>query len=142
MLKKIIYLVLVIVIVAGAAYSCKTLNFIQKTTMLYYAMGFGNEGGTGELQGPPGGKKGFPSPGGKKGPPPAQAGLSSAGATGSPAGVSIPQGERSMLRNPRTGKLISLNEVISYTFILVFFAMVTRFLDVFIRKIYRSGSSA
>jgi hypothetical protein len=136
MLKKIIYLALVIIIVAGAAYSYKKVDFRQKTAMLYFSLGFGSEDGTGALNGPPGGKKGFP-PGGKKGPPPT---LSATQGTAPPGGT-IPQGERSMLRNPRTGKLISLNDVIAYTFILAFFVMVTRFLDLFIRKVCRKEPS-
>jgi len=52
-----------------------------------------------------------------------------------------PQENMNIWRNPRTGEIISLQDVIPYSFILAFFVMITRFLDLFCRKVFRSGPS-
>ena len=137
MMKKILFIVLVIVIVAGAGYSYKKLDFGGKTTILF-KIAFGDQskvmrpppklppqGGKGDLK-PPEGFKGSqgpefkPAPGRRgQGPPP--------GGKGRPG-------------KPGMGKIIYLGNVIPYFFILAFFILITRVLDVFIRKVVRFNS--
>ena len=52
-----------------------------------------------------------------------------------------PSRAKGMHGKPGMGKIISLRNVIPYTFILAFFILVTRVLDVSIRKTLKSRSS-
>jgi len=127
MIKNFLYLVLVIIIVSGATYSYKKLNFGSKTTVLFKEM-LSEEGGKGKAPGDRSkgkakrGKKGGKgkSKGGKKG----DKGKLKGGKKGGPRDGGRP--------------IISLRNVIPYGFILAFFVLITRFLDVRIRKGFRS----
>jgi hypothetical protein len=172
MSKKILYSVLVVVIVVGAGYSYKKVDFGRKTT-IFFEMNFGDGGATGRSPGAPGGMKREPRPGRERGlrppnmegssarPPMGRGGEEASGRAGLPPGSQPgdegdfrraqgkkmppggggPRGNMSMWRNPRTGEIISVREVIPYSFILAFFVMITRFLDLFCRKVFRSRPS-
>jgi len=159
MSKKILYLVLVAVIVVGAGYSYRKVDFARKTT-IFFEMNFGDGGATGRFPGSPGGMMRGPRHGRERGlRPPNTEGFS--GRPGLPPGFRPdgegdfrrgqdmrmppggggPRGNMSMWKNPRTGEIISMKNVILYSFILAFFVMLTRFLDLFCRKVFRSRPS-
>jgi hypothetical protein len=123
MKNKMLYIVLIVFIVAGAVYSYRFLDFGGKTA-IFFKIAFGDEntmmrmpskkppsGETGEFRPP---ERGHEGPG------------------QSPA--------KRMRGKPGMGKIISLRNVIPYAFILAFFILVTRILDVTIRKILRPRS--
>ena len=131
------YIVLVIVIVIGAVYSYKRVDFGGKTT-IFFKIIFGDESTMMKMppKGPmQGGKGAFKPPAGIKGE--RKASLRS-GARGDHG----PPGKKGMHGKPGMGKTISLRNVIPYAFILALFILVTRVLDVSIRKSLRSRPSA
>ena len=172
MSKKILYSVLVAVIIVGAGYSYKKVDFGRKTT-IFFEMNFGDGGATGRFPGSPGGMMRGPRPGRERGlRPPNMEGFSGRHPVGRrweeasrrpgsppgfqpdgegdfrraqgvrmPPGGDGPRGNMSMWRNPRTGEIISMKDVIPYSFILAFFVMITRFLDLLCRKVFRSRPS-
>ena len=172
MSKKILYSVLVVVIVVGAGYSYKKVDFGRKTT-IFFEMNFGDGGATGRFPGPPGGMMRGPRPGGEGAlsppnierfpgrPPMGRGGEEASRRPGSPPGFRPggdgdfrrakgmrmspggggPRGNMNMWRNPMTGEIISMKDVILYSFILAFFVMITRFLDLLCRKVFRSRPS-
>ena len=172
MLKKILYSVLVVVIVVGAAYSYKKVDFGRKTA-IFFERNFGDGGAMGRSPGSPDGMMRKSRPGRERGlrppnmegsparppmegtgeeasgrpglPPGSQPGgegdFRRARGKGKPPGGGGARGNMSMWRDPRTGEIISVREVIPYSFILAFFVMITRFLDLFCRKVFRSSPS-
>jgi len=135
--KRILYILLVAVIVIGAVYSYKRVDFGGKTT-IFFKIVFGDEstmmkippkvpmqGENGAFKPPPdfrGGRKAPLGPGGR-------------GDHGPPRG-------KGMRGKPGMGEIISLRNVIPYAFILSLFILVTRVFDVAIRKTKKSKSSA
>ena len=131
--KRIMYILLVVVIVTGAVYSYKRVDFGGKTT-IFFKIVFGDEnmmmkmppkvpmqGEEGAFKPPPDfrvERKAPLRPGGRDdhGPPK----------------------RKGMHGKPGMGKIISLRNVIPYTFILAFFILITRVLDVSIRKTLKS----
>jgi hypothetical protein len=140
--RKVIYAVLVAVIVTGAVYSYKSLDFGGKTTILFKIVSGDQDmmmrrppklppGGTSAFKPPEGFRGGqhdeFTRPDGVG--PPGEQGVQ---------GLSRGKG---MHGKPGAGKIISLRNVIPYAFILAFFILVTRVLDVSIRKRLQVRSS-
>ena len=158
MLKKILYALMVVVIVTGAVYSYKKVEFGRKTGMMFQIV-FGdanNMGGPGGR--PPMGENmegrqppGF-GPGGERGQAPSrEGGFPGRGQMeGNMEGMQRPDfpqgGERGegppqgMGRGP--GGIISLRDVIPYTFILAFFVLITRVIEVFIKRMFYSRPSS
>ena len=136
MRKKTMYIVLVIVIVVGTVYSYKRVDFGGKTA-IFFRIVFGDESTMVKM--PPkalmqGERGAFKPPGGFKGERKAPLRPGARGDHGPPRG-------KGMHGKPGMGKVISLRNVIPYTFILAFFILITRVLDVSIRKTFRSRSS-
>lgn len=130
------YIVLVIVIVVGTVYSYKRVDFGGKTT-IFFKIVFGDESAMMKMppkKSPPGEMGSFNPPEGFKG---GQEGRAIQGGRGGHG----PQRGKEMRGKPGMGKIISLRNVIPYAFILAFFILVTRVLDVSIRKTSRSKSS-
>ena len=134
--KRIMYIVLVIVIVTGAVYSYKRVDFGGKTT-IFFKIVFGDESTMMKMppkipmQGDEGAFKPPPDFRGERKAPLRQGGR---GDHGPPRGKGIPG-------KPGMGKIISLRNVIPYAFILALFILITRVLDVSIRKTVKSKSS-
>jgi len=142
MKNKILYIVLVVVIVVGAVYSYKRLDFGGKTT-IFFKIAFGDQntmmrippkkpppGDMGTFKPPEGGHEGRAiqkERGGREG----RLREGGRGGHGPPRG----KGKRG---KPGMGKIIYLGNVIPYAFILAFFILITRVLDVSIRKTLRS----
>jgi hypothetical protein len=153
MLKKIIYFVVVIAIVVGAVISYKQLDFGGKTAILFKIV-FGDQSqmmqrpmfppfpggpGQGEFKPPQGfegrhrgefgpghgefGKNGGP---GFQGPPMMGKGM---------PGFQGPPGGKGMNGKPGMGKIISFAKVIPYFFILAFFILATRVIDLAVRRV-------
>lgn len=123
-----------IVIVTGAAYSYKQVDFGGKTSIFFRIL-FGDQDLMKRV--PPKapfqeGKAGFKPPEGFKGGHDGSPGARPGGQHGPPPGGKGIHGK------PGTGKIISLRNVIPYFFILAFFIMITRILDVSIRKASRT----
>jgi len=133
MIKKILYWVMIVVIVGGAVYSYSKVDFGRKTAMLFQ-MAFGDANSmAGPGGGPPGGARG---PGGDHGQPPGQGGVTQGGqqvqggVEGQNRGFQ-PGGEQGG-RPPQGmgkgggpgGSLISVRNVIPYTFIFAFFVLI------------------
>jgi hypothetical protein len=134
--KRITFIVLVVVIVTGAVYSYKRVDFGGKTT-IFFKIVFGDESMMMKMppKVPMQGERGaFKPPTGFKGEQKAPFGPGARGDHGSPRG-------KGMHGKPGMGKVISLRNVIPYTFILAFFILITRVFDVSIRKMRRSKSS-
>ena len=134
--KRIMYIVLVTVIVAGAVYSYKRVDFGGKT-MVFFRIVFGDEATM--MKVPPkvpmqGERGAFEPPRGFEGERKAPFRPGARGDQG-------PPGRKGMQGKPGMGKVISLRNVIPYAFILALFILVTRVLDVSIRKTLRSRSS-
>ena len=159
MLKKILYAVMIIVIVSGAVYSYKKVGFGRKIGMLFQtafgdANNMGGPGGRppmgGDMEGRqrpgyrPGGEgdQSQSWEGGSQGPPQMQGSMEGRQRPdfrqGGERGGRPPQG---MGRGPGPGGIISLREVIPYTFILAFFIMITRLTETFIKRRFGSKSS-
>ena len=132
MKNKILYIVLVVVIVAGAVYSYKHLDFGGKT-IIFFKIAFGDETTMMRMprKKPPSGKIGDSRP--------TEEGHEGRAIEGGRRG-SGPPGAKGMHGKPGMGKIISLRNVIPYAFILAFFILVTRVLDVSIRKTLRARS--
>ena len=132
MKNRILYIVLVVVIVVGAVYSYNWLDFGGKTT-IFFEIAFGDQSmmrmppkrppaaGMGEFKPPEGGHEGRAVSGDR-------------GRPGPPKG-------KGMRGKPGMGKIIYLGNVIPYTFILAFFILITRVLDVAVRKTKKSRSA-
>jgi len=155
MIKKIIYLALVIFIIVGAVYSYNKVDFGQKTAMLFKVVFSGDEG----MRGAPGGR---PPQGGA---PPSMGGTGESqsrpdfrpdihNSDGSqqpqpgfrpdmPRGRGPGSGPPGEMRGgqPPGRKLIALQNVIPYAFILAFFVLITRFVELIIRKEFSSKFS-
>ena len=133
MKNKILYITLVVIIVIGAVYSYNKLDFGGKTT-IFFKIAFGDPdtmrmppkkpppANMGEFKPPEGGQEGRVMKGGRGG--------------HEPPGGKVKRGK------PGMGKIIYLGNVIPYTFLLAFFILITRVLDVAIRKTIRSRSQS
>lgn len=135
--KRILYIVLVFVIVIGAVYSYKRVDFGGKTT-IFFKIVFGDESTMMKMppKVPMQGEKGaFKPPPNFKGEQKAPLRAGDRGDRGAPRG-------KGMHGEPGMGKVISLRNVIPYAFILAFFILITRVLDVSIRKTLKSKSLA
>ena len=154
MLKKIIYFVVVIAIVVGAVISYKQLDFGNKTAILFKIV-FGDQPqmmqrpkfppfqggpGQGEFKPPQGfegrhrgefgpGRGEFGNHGGPgfQGPPMMGKGM--------PGFQGPPMMGKGMRSKPGMGKTISFAKVIPYFFILAFFILATRVIDVTVRRV-------
>lgn len=133
MKNKIFYIVLVVVIVIGAVYSYKQLDFGGKTT-IFFKIAFGDENTM--MRGPS--KK--PPPNEMNDPIPAEGGREGDAIEGRRGSQGKPKA-KTRPGKPGMGKVISLRNVIPYTFILAFFILITRVLDVSIRKTLKAKSS-
>jgi len=133
MKNKVFYIILVVVITAGAGYSYKRLDFGRKTA-IFFKIAFGDENTLMRMppKKPPRGETGSFNPP-KEG--------HESRAIGGRRGSHGPEGEKGTHGKPGMGKIISLRNVIPYAFILAFFIMVTRLLDISIRKAIRRRSS-
>ena len=134
--KRIMYIFLVVVIVTGTVYSYKRVDFGGKTT-IFFRIVFGDESTMMKMppKVPMQGEKGaFKPPAGFKGERKAPFRQEVRGDHGPPRG-------KGMNGKPGMGKVISFRNVIPYAFILAFFILITRVLDVSIRKTLRSKSS-
>ena len=134
MKNKVFYTILVVVIVAGAVYSYKRLDFGGKTA-IFFKIAFGDENTLRRMppKKPPQGEMGdFRSPRG---------GHEERGIKGGRRGDGPPRGNE-MRGKPGMGKIISLRNVIPYAFILAFFILVTRVLDVSVRKALKRRTSS
>jgi hypothetical protein len=141
MLKKIIYFVVVIAIVVGAVISYKQVDFGGKTAILFKIV-FGDQAQMmqrpkfppfqgGQAQGefkPPQGFEGRHK--GEFGP-----GRGEFGNHGGPGFQGPPMMGKGMHGKPGMGKTISLAKVIPYFFILAFFILATRIIDIAIRRV-------
>ena len=134
--KRILYILLVIVIVTGAVYSYKRVDFGGKTT-IFFQIVFGDQSMMRKMppkmpmQGEPGAFK----------PPPDFRGERKAPIRPGGRGDHGPPRGKEMRGKPGMGEIISLRNVIPYTFILAFFILITRVLDVSIRKASKSKPS-
>ncbi|MFC1494695.1 hypothetical protein ACFL6W_05395 [Thermodesulfobacteriota bacterium] len=124
MKNKILYIVLVVVIVIGAMYSYKRLDFGGKTT-IFFKIAFGDQETM--MRMPP--KKSPPPDTGTLKPPEGR--QEDPVTRGGRDGHGPPRGKRG---KPGMGKVIYLGNVIPYTFILAFFILITRVFDMAIRK--------
>ncbi len=141
MLKRIIYFVVVIAIVVGAVISYKQVDFGNKTAILF-KIAFGDQAQMMQM-----GPKGGPFPGGKgQGefkPPQGFEGRQRGefgrgrGEFGNHGGPSFqgPPGGKGMHGKPGMGKTISFAKVIPYFFILAFFILATRVIDITVRRV-------
>lgn len=139
MIKKILYWIIVVLIVGGAVYSYNKVGFGRKTAMLFQtAFGdpssMGGPGGGRPMDGrgpgvrPEGasGQGGAPGGGEFKGSPPAQG-----GGEGQNRGSQPPGGQSGGRPSQGPGgggpggSIISVRNVIPYTFILAFFVLIT-----------------
>ena len=130
------YVVLVIVIVTGAVYSYGRVDFGGKTA-IFFRIVFGDESTMMKMppKSPVQGEEGaFEPPRGFRGERKAPLRPGAKGDHG-------PPGRKGMHGKPGMGKIVSLRNVIPYAFILALFVLVTRVLDVSIRKMLRSRSS-
>jgi hypothetical protein len=148
MLKKIIYFVVVIAIAVGAVISYKQVDFGNKTAILFKIV-FGDQAQMMQM-----GPKGGPFPGGKvqgefKAPQGFEGrnrgefgpgrgefrqGRGEFGNHRDP-GFQGPPGGKGMHGKPGMGKTISLAKVIPYFFILSFFILATRVIDLAVRRV-------
>jgi hypothetical protein len=128
MIKKIFYWVMIVVIVGGAVYSYNKVDFGRKTAMLFQ-MAFGDATSmAGPGGGPPGGARG---PGGDHGQPPQGGQQAQGGVEGQNRGFQPGGGEQAG-RPPQGmgpgggpgGSIISVRNVIPYTFIFAFFVLI------------------
>jgi hypothetical protein len=139
MIKKILYWVIVVVVVGGAVYSYNKVGFGRKTAMLFQvAFGDANSmggpggappaGGRGPGMGPVGsaGKGGAPEEGGFQRTPPAQGGVEGQNRGPQPGGES---GGRPPQGGGPGGSIISVRNVIPYTFIFAFFVLITSVIE-------------
>ena len=129
MKHKILYTILVMVIVVGAVYSYKKLDFGGKTTV-FFKIAFGNQD---QMMRTPPKKQPAPERGEIK---PAEGGQERSAARGGRGGRGGAKGKGG---KPGMGKVIYLGNVIPYTFILAFFILVTRVFDVAIRKTMKAN---
>jgi hypothetical protein len=145
MLKRILYWVMVIVIVGGAVYSYNKLGFGRKTAMLFQ-VAFGDAANMGGPGGGPGGQ----APGARPEGGPGQIAPGEGGFQGGQQGQENVQGQRPNFkpgneaggRPPQGpgrgsgpgGGIISVRNVIPYTFILAFFALITCVIEKSIRR--------
>jgi hypothetical protein len=139
MIKKILCLALVIFIIVGAVYSYNKVDFGQKTAMLFKVVFSGDEG----MRGAPGGgpPQGGPPPAmGGPWQSPSRPGFRPNMAQGPGPGYGPPREMRGG-QQPPSKKLISLQNIIPYAFILVFFVLITRFVELIIRKEFSSKFS-
>jgi hypothetical protein len=148
MIKKILYWIIVVVIVAGAVYSYSNVGFGRKTAMLFQIVfsdpsSMANSGGGPPMggRGPgmgPGestGQGGAPGGGGFQGGLPAQAsagGQSRGFQPGGESGGRPPQG-MGPGRGPG-GQIISVRNVIPYAFIFSFFVLITCVIEKSVRR--------
>lgn len=126
MLKKIVSFVVVIAIVVGAVISYKQVDFGNKTAILFKIV-FGDQDQM--MQ-----RSKFPlfpggQPQGEFGP-----GRGDVKGNGGP-GFQGPPGGKGMGGKPGMGKTISLAKVIPYFFILAFFILATRVIDIAVRRV-------
>lgn len=149
MLKKIIYFVVVIAIVVGAAISYKQLDFGNKTA-IFFKIVFGDQDqmmqrpkfqpfSGGQAQGdfkPPQGFEGRQRGEFGKGRGEFGQGRGEFGNNRGP-GFQGPPGGMGMHGKPGMGKTISLAKVIPYFFILAFFILATRVIDITIKRVKR-----
>lgn len=132
MRNKVFYIILVVVIVVGAFYSYRRLDFGRKTAV-FFKIAFGDENTMMRIppkKQPPGGMDEFRPP---------EGGYEGRAIEGRRGSHGTPRGKGAHGR-PGMGKIISLRNVIPYAFILAFFILITRVLDVSIRKIIRARS--
>jgi hypothetical protein len=152
MIKKALYWIIVVVIVGGAVYSYQKVGFGRKTAMLFQtAFGDANSMG-GPGGGPPGGGRGpemnqgqAPGQGGElQGGQQAQGGAENQGRGFQPGGEQggrPPQGGGPGGRpgGGPGGGIISVRNVIPYTFIFAFFALFTCVIENFINRLRMKG---
>ncbi len=141
MLKRILYYLIVIVIVVGAVISYKQLDFGNKTAIMFRIL-FGDQ--TQMMQRPKfppfqagQGQGEFKPPAGFEGRPRGEFGQGR-GDFGPPKGPGFqgpPMMGKGMRGKPGMGKTISLVKVIPYFFILAFFILATRVIDLSIRRV-------
>jgi hypothetical protein len=159
MIKKILYWIMVVVIVAGAVYSYNKVGFGRSTAMMFQVV-FGDAGSMG---GPGGGRPpmgpdmrggqatGAPPEGvlsqgqsgerGFQGGPPLQGNMEGRRPNFQPGGEGGQRPQGDMRPGGAPGGIISLRNVIPYTFIFAFFVMLTYVVERTIRKISRSRSA-
>lgn len=141
MLKKILYPLIVIAIVVGAVISYKQVDFGNKTAIMFKIV-FGDQEQMMQMR-----PKGAPFPGGQgqgeykppagfEGKPRGEFGQGR-GDFGPPRGPGFqgPPGGKGMHGKPGMGKTISFAKVIPYFFILAFFILATRVIDISIRRL-------
>ena len=128
MKNKILYTLLVVVIVTGAVYSYKRLDFGGKTT-IFFKIAFGDRDIMRMLpkKPPPSDSSEFRSPEGAKEDRVMRGGRGDQG----------PPKARGRGGKPGMGKIIYLGNVIPYAFILSFCILITRVFDAAIRKIIK-----
>lgn len=147
MIKKILYWIIVVVIVVGAVYSYNKVGFGRKSAMLFQmafgdANGMAGPGGAPPIGGrgpgmPPVGASGqgvTPEGTGFQGGPPAQGSVEGQGRGFQPGGESggrPPQGNG----GGGPGGIISVRNVIPYTFIFAFFVLITCVIEKTIRRV-------
>jgi hypothetical protein len=158
MIKKILYWIIVVVIVAGAVYSYNKVGFGRSTAMLFQVV-FGDSssmGGPGggrppmgaNMQGaqppgmpPEGGlRQGQSGESGFRGGPPIQGNMEGQRPNFQPGGEGGQRPQGDMRPGGGPGGIISLRNVIPYTFIFAFFVLITGIIDRTIRKISQSRS--
>jgi len=161
MIKKILYCLMVLIIVVGAEYSYSKVGFARKTAMMFQVV-FGDAstmgpGGRppmganikeGQIPGtPPGGARGQFPPGdvGRQGTPQGieqgDQGGQTPGFQGGERGGTPPKGGINRAGGPGgPGGVISLTEVILYTFIFAFFVLITCIIDGAIKRLFLSKS--
>jgi hypothetical protein len=161
MIKKILYWIMVVVIVAGAVYSYQKVGFGRKIAMLYQVTS-GNMAGPGG--GPPGrGQQLGTSPeGGFQRQPPMQGGAEGQspnfqpGGEGGQRGNFPPGGEGGQRPNFQPGGRqggppqgmgqggswyrMSVRNILPYTFILAFFVLITCVIEKTIKRVFYSNS--
>jgi hypothetical protein len=151
MIKKILYCVIVVAIVGGAVYSNSNVGFGRKAIMLFQ-MAFSDKismAGPGGGQ-PMGGRgpgmrpEGTPDQGvrgaGFQGGPPAQGGAQGQGPGFQPGSESSGRPPQGVGRGGGPGgSLISVRNVIQYTFIFAFFVLITSVIDKSLRAFGKDG---
>jgi hypothetical protein len=133
MKNRILYIFLLVFIGIGAVYSYRQLDFGRKTT-IFFKIAFGDENTMMRMppKKPPAGEMGgFTPPNGRH---------EDSSIEGERGGYGPPRA-KGINGKPGMGKIISLRNVIPYTFILAFFILIARILDLVIRKIKRAVSS-
>jgi len=139
MIRKISYWIMVVVIVGGAVYSYSKVDFGRRTAMLFQMVLGDSNSMAGPGGGPQGGGRG---PGMNPGQPPGQNGAQGNG--GSQGGPQVQGGAENQARGFQPGSeqggrppqgmgkgggpgggIISVRNVIPYTFIFAFFVLIT-----------------